>query len=70
MELENRASQRRLKNQGNKMYPKDTELSYWTCPCCDGEQEIILVANLELPPGLVCEDCGHESGLINWEVEE
>ena len=52
------------------MFPTETTIAYWTCPDCKGEQEIILVTNLELPPGLICEDCGHQSGQMNWEVEE
>jgi predicted RNA-binding Zn-ribbon protein involved in translation (DUF1610 family) len=45
-------------------------LSYWTCPECDGEQEIILVKGMELPPTLNCSDCGHESPSLSYEVEE
>jgi len=53
------------------MYPTETELAYWTCPDCHGEQEIILVSNMELPPGLECDDCGHKSdGIMTWEVEQ
>ena len=53
------------------MFPTETALAYWTCPDCKGEQEIILVTNMELPPGLECSDCGHKSdGIMNWEVEE
>lgn len=53
------------------MFPTETELAYWTCPDCTGEQEILLVKNMELPPGLECDDCGHKSdGIMDWSIEE
>ena len=52
------------------MFPDNTELAYWTCPNCKGEQEIILVTNLELPHQLECDDCGHKRGRMDWANEE
>jgi len=49
------------------MYPSTTAIVYWICPDCEGSQEELLVSNLEMPESLVCLDCGHDSGPMDWE---
>jgi len=51
---------------GKIMKARDTQIVKWVCPDCEGEQEEILVAGLDLPPILECPDCGHLSDEIEW----
>ena len=48
------------------MEANDTQILNWTCPDCEGKQEIITVKGMDLPNVLECGDCGHKSDFIDW----
>ena len=49
------------------MIATDTEILYWDCPDCNGNQEIILIKGMELPERLECLDCGHTSPSLKYD---